>query len=140
MRYLLSIFTIGVLGLTLLSACAPAGANEPPDATDVAELIPTELSAPSFVPDLLTALGKELQIDPTEFKLVSVEKVQWRDSCLGVEREGMMCLEVITPGYLIVFETPKGIYEAHTNDDGSAFLFVPQQDNPTETPGLNTDS
>jgi len=124
----LLIVTISLASLVLLSACASVAEG------DVAELIPTEISAPTFAKDLLTSLAEELKIDPTEIKLVSAEKVQWRDSCLGVERKGMMCLEVITPGYLIILETPLGVYEAHTNEDGTAFLFVAQEQSPTATP------
>ena len=119
---------IGFLSLALLSACAPVAEG------DVAKLVPTEITAPDFVKDLLTSLAEELNIGTNEIKLVSAEKVQWRDSCLGVERKGMMCLEVITPGYLIIFTTPVGTYEAHTNADGTAFLFVAQEKNPTATP------
>lgn len=124
----LVIATTILVSLALLSACAPLAEG------DVADLISTEIPAPEFVKDMLTALTSELQIDAKEVKLVSAEKVQWRDSCMGVQRKGMMCLEVITPGYLIVFETSKGIYEAHTNEDGTAYLFVAQEQSPTATP------
>src|SRR4030066_413001 len=124
----LLIATTVLVSLALLSACAPLAEG------DVADLISTEIPAPEFVKDLLTALTSELQIDAKEVKLVSAEKEQWRDSCMGVQRKGMMCLEVITPGYLIVFETPKGIYEAHTNEDGTAYLFVAQEQSTTAPP------
>lgn len=119
MRQLTIVGTI-ILGIFFLSACAPQVQAEIP------KILPTELNAPSFITDLLPELAKELQIDVNEIKLVSVEKVQWRDSCLGIEREGMMCMEVITPGYLVILETPLGMYEIHTNDNGSAYIFVPQ--------------
>lgn len=82
--------------------------------------------APIFTQDLITELGEELVIDSQEVSLVSFEEVEWRDSCLGVERKEVLCLEVITPGYLFIFETPEGNYEAHTNLDGTHYLFVPQ--------------
>jgi hypothetical protein len=137
------------MSLALSSACAPITAEDSADVSDpggaenpdsAEKVTPTEVSAPDFAQELMTALAKELKIDVTEITLVSSEKVQWRDSCMGVEREGMMCLEVITPGYLIVFETPMGMYEAHTNEDGTAFLFVPQELKTTETPSTSTDS
>lgn len=121
-----------IVSLGFLSGCAAAPGEEIPAS------VPTELAAPEFVQSLTTSLASELQIDTKDVELVSVEKVQWRDSCLGVERKGMMCMEVITPGYLIVIKTPNGVYEAHTNEDGTAFLFIPQEQTPTPT--SSTDS
>ena len=100
----------------------------------VVELIPTLPSevlatvemAPIFTADLLSALGAELQLSPQDIRLLSFEAVDWPNSCLGVERKGVMCLDVITPGYLFVFEISNGVYEAHTNADGSYYLFVLQ--------------
>lgn len=121
----LVLISLGIMAMIMLAACA-AVAEE-----DVAKLVPSEIAAPDFAKNLVTSLGDELKIDAQDITLVSAEKVQWRDSCLGVQRKGMMCMEVITPGYLIVFETAQGRYEAHTNQDGSAFIFVPQEATPT---------
>jgi hypothetical protein len=102
--------------LGFLVACAPSIASEP---------TATAVTGPDFTSDLVTALADELKLESGDIILISSEEVQWRDSCLGVERKGMMCMEVITPGYLLVFETPQGNYEAHTNADGTAYIFVP---------------
>jgi len=119
---------VGLISLALLSACAPISEN--PTA------IPTEtpVAGPDFTSDVQTALSSELKIDAQDIHLLSAEKVQWRDSCLGVERKGLRCLDVITPGYLLVFETSQGNYEAHTNDDGTSYIFVQQDANATEAP------
>jgi hypothetical protein len=145
----LKIFTVCLMILALGAACAPIPAEDVADVLEpgstensdsVEKIPPTEVDAPDFAQELMAALAKELKVDVSEITLVSSEKMEWRDSCMGVERKGMMCLEVITPGYLIVFETPMGIYEAHTNEDGTAFLFVPQEASTTETPSTSTDS
>ena len=88
--------------------------------------LPAVELAPLFTTDLMKALGNELQLRLEDIRLVSVEQVDWPNSCLGVERKGVMCMDVITPGYLLVFETSNGIYEVHTNIDGTQFLIVPQ--------------
>lgn len=115
----LSIF-LSVICIVVLSACASI--PEP-------KIPPTETAVPgpAFTPDLIKALAAELKVQAEEIRLVSSESVEWRDSCLGVEREGLMCLQVIKPGYLMTFETPLGVYEAHTNKDGSAYIFVLQE-------------
>lgn len=125
------IITISLIGMTLLSACAPTLEAAAPQPTE------TTVVGPDFTPTLVTALATELKLEDQDIRLISSEKVQWRDSCLGVERPGMMCLEVITPGYLLVFETSQGVFEAHTNEDGTAYLFVPQGTSPTTAPGAD---
>ncbi|MBN1371098.1 MAG: hypothetical protein JW987_03980 [Anaerolineaceae bacterium] len=61
-----------------------------------------------------------------EVTLVSSEAVQWNNSCLGVERDGMMCLMVITPGYRIKVKVMNTTLEYHTNQSASAVvLFKP---------------
>lgn len=125
------IITISLIAMTLLSACAPTLEAAAPQPTE------TTVAGPDFTPILVTALAAELKLEAQDVRLISSEKVQWRDSCLGVERKGMMCLEVITPGYLLVFETSQGVFEAHTNGDGTAYLFVPQGTSPTAAPGAD---
>ena len=127
----LSIISLCMLGMIFLSACAPTLEAAAPQPTE------TTVAGADFTPTLVTALAAELKLEAQDVRLISSEKVQWRDSCLGVEREGMMCLEVITPGYLLVFETSQGVFEAHTNGDGTAYLFVPQGTSPTVAPGAD---
>lgn len=50
--------------------------------------------------------------------VVSVEEVEWPDSCLGVSSPEVMCAQVITPGYRIVLEYDGRQYEYHTNLSG----------------------
>jgi len=59
-----------------------------------------------------------------QIRLVRFEAVDWRDSCLGVVTPGVGCLEVITPGYLIVFEAGGVLFEFHTNLDGSQVVLA----------------
>ena len=60
-----------------------------------------------------------------QINLLYYTGVEWRNSCLGVERAGVYCLDVITPGYLVVFEAGGDLYEYHTNQDGRAILPSP---------------
>jgi hypothetical protein len=49
---------------------------------------------------------------------VSVEAVQWPDSCLGIPQPGRVCAQVIIPGYRIVFSYRQQLYEVHTDNFG----------------------
>ncbi|MCC7360182.1 MAG: hypothetical protein IT317_11930 [Anaerolineales bacterium] len=65
------------------------------------------------------ALAASLGLSVDQITLVSAEAVDWPDACLGLTLPGVVCAQVITPGYLIVLETDGGVYEYHTNSDGS---------------------
>ena len=53
----------------------------------------------------MQALAERLGVEGSTISLVSVEKVQWRDSCLGVSLPGQMCAQAITPGYKIILDS-----------------------------------
>lgn len=60
-------------------------------------------------------LAANLEIDPTDISLVSMEAQEWRDASLGCPQEGMMYAQVITPGYLIILAAADQQYEYHTD-------------------------
>lgn len=61
----------------------------------------------------------ELGVDPAAIQVVSVEEVVWRNSCLGVDVPGEMCLEALTPGYRVVLNVNGQEVAVHTNRDAS---------------------
>lgn len=50
--------------------------------------------------DLASRLGANAE----EWKVVSVEFMEWPDACLGVSEPGVACAQVITPGFKIVLD------------------------------------
>ena len=69
-------------------------------------------------------LAQRLQIDPDTIVLVSVEQVDWPDACMGIQTPGVMCAQVITPGYQVILEADGKQYEYHTNESGSVVRLV----------------
>jgi hypothetical protein len=65
------------------------------------------------------ALSEQTGIPLEQIRLVRIESIEWRNSCMGVTTPGLNCMDVIVPGYLIVFEANGRQYEYHTNQDGS---------------------
>jgi hypothetical protein len=47
-------------------------------------------------------LASRLNIPANEIEVVSVEPVNWPDTCLGVYHPGQACAAVMTPGWRIV--------------------------------------
>ena len=67
-------------------------------------------------------LATNLGIPESDVKLTSNTVIEWPDSCLGVSQQGVMCAQIITPGYLIVLQAGGRQYEYHTNQDASMIV------------------
>lgn len=136
--------TLAALAAVLLAAC---GASEPPPTSPLAEdprggaaatvvvgvpsVLPTFPSpdAPGGAPAgdaehlaglAIEAMAEWLAVPATAFTEVSVERVEWPNACLGVERPGFACAEVITPGARITLGTFGGAatYTVHADLEG----------------------
>jgi len=64
-------------------------------------------------------LAAQLGILPEEVRILGVEKVDWPDACLGIQTTGLMCAQVITPGFRVLLEAQGKRYEFHTDLSGS---------------------
>lgn len=64
-------------------------------------------------------LANELGIDAGEVQIITVERVEWRDSSLGCGRPGQNYMMVITPGYRIVLEANGEEYVFHSDMQGN---------------------
>ena len=156
--------SITMILLFVLSACAAPAAQpliETPAPTPVVTVLPpvdTPLPLPTAMPPAPTpttlaesgaasASGQEaiasaavataakaLGVEPGTVRLVSVEAVQWPDSCLGVNLTDQACLEAITPGFRALVEVDGATYAVHTNQDGSVVRFAGPAE--TTTAGL----
>lgn len=64
---------------------------------------------------------------PEEIEIASVEPIDWPDTSLGAPEKGKMYLQVITPGFKIVYKVKGKEYEVHTNEEGNmAILLEPR--------------
>jgi hypothetical protein len=81
------------------------------------------MAPPANVPAVVLAarnhLAQQLQHPADSIEIVSYTRVDWPNSCLGYERPGEVCAQVITPGYRAAFATtvggPRATYEYHTD-------------------------
>jgi hypothetical protein len=63
-------------------------------------------------------LGQELDLPVDEIDLVSFERVEWPDACLGLAEPGELCAEVLTPGWRVTLNAQGQQYEFHTDMNG----------------------
>jgi len=64
-------------------------------------------------------LAERKGIDKEEIVVVEVVEVDWPDTSLGCPEPGMMYLQVITPGYIILLSYAGEIYRYHSDKVGS---------------------
>ena len=67
-------------------------------------------------------LAKQLEISSNNVLVQNSEVVDWPDSCLGVIKEDLICVPVLTPGYRIILEAFGAVYEFHADIYGSRLI------------------
>lgn len=155
-----NVAALGAVFMLVMAACvAPVAPVAPPAVQPVITRPPAPEPTPTAVIDVppsevkppassgqsdIAALAvqfvsAELGVDPAIVQVVSAEPVDWRNSCLGVEIPGEMCLEAITPGWRVVLEIGGQQVYVHTNQSGSVLRLandsqVPPAVKPASTP------
>jgi hypothetical protein len=72
--------------------------------------------------ELATIVGADAAAGAT---VVTAEAVEWPDSSLGCPQPDMMYLQVITPGYQVVFEVDGVQYDIRATESGSVMVCEP---------------
>jgi hypothetical protein len=67
-------------------------------------------------------LATNLGISEKDVKVASSAVVEWPDSCLGTALQGVMCSQVVTPGFLFVLEAGGRQYEYHTSENAGRIM------------------
>lgn len=74
---------------------------------------------PGAVLSAQQVLAAQLGISLQEIRILSYERVDWPDACLGIQTPGLMCAQVITPGFRVLLEAEGKRYQFHTDLSGS---------------------
>jgi len=80
-----------------------------------------DAAIPTAVFEVRAAVATELGLELNSVRIVSVEKVDWPDPCLGVPDPLELCAQVITPGYRIVLDANGQQVIYHTDETGLNF-------------------
>ncbi len=98
----------------------------PEEAATTSALTPAATAGPPpVVTTAIAGAARQLGLSPNALALISYEAINWPDSCLGLAVPGLMCAQVITPGYRIVLRGPHGEFEVHTGAAGMPARVVP---------------
>ena len=114
--------------ILLTTACAREAApteeaiepSDPPTSTPApTEPGSEEIQLGPIEEAVIKQLAENLGLEEGDITVVSSEETEFGDACLGVVMEGVMCAQVVTPGWVIVLEADGSQYEYHTSEDGS---------------------
>jgi hypothetical protein len=110
-----------VLLIALLAACQPAGAEPGAAEPTVAATAdaPTTDPAAAIIAAARAHLAAELGFADSEIAVVSAEPAEFSDACLGLGGPAESCLQVMTPGWLVLLDAAGQTYELHTDTTGA---------------------
>ena len=71
-------------------------------------------------------LAQRLNISIEQIQVVDIVPKDWSDSCLGISEAGVMCAQMITPGFLVILSSGTTRYEYHTDAMGKNIRLIHQ--------------
>lgn len=74
----------------------------------------------------IEALAQRMAVSATRISLVSAERVDWPNGCLGADLLGLACMQVITPGYRVLLRYDTGSTHEMRTGRGGASAWVAQ--------------
>ena len=105
-----------VLASVLLTACNLDTAVPVTEAVPsmVAEALPPEVAI-----EIQNQLSEALGVATDQIQIETVEQRDWPNSCLGLAEPDEVCAEVITPGWLVVFNIDGTEYRYRVDETGT---------------------
>jgi len=82
-------------------------------------------------------LASQLTLPAEQVTLSNWQPVEWRDACLGVHKPKEMCLDVITPGFTLKFQTGATTTMVNTDATAKNFRLAQEPESPGPLPALS---
>ncbi|MFH1967279.1 MAG: hypothetical protein ABIJ03_02110 [Patescibacteria group bacterium] len=124
---------------------APVLTNSPSPKNSIPEKPKKRKSLEELITLAKTDLAERLGIIIEEILVKSTTEKTWSDASLGCPEKGKYYVQVITPGYLIIFEAGGKIYKYHTSLNWVTLCLLPEKTNSvnnsnSETPQNRTNT
>lgn len=131
-----AILAFSLLAILLTACTQPATQSAPstqsptqPSAQPSPQPAPTSTDSSSKTDAVVlaakTELASQLNISVDNIQLVDIQPAQWPDSCLGVQKPGIMCAMHVVDGYKVDLSANGKTYEVRSNLDGSQTVVSP---------------
>jgi len=79
------------------------------------QLKPGSTESPNPIDLAKNNLAQRLGVSAEQIELVNATRMTWPDVSLGCPKRGVLYIQVLTDGYLILFEVNGTSYEYHTD-------------------------
>ncbi len=111
-----------------------APTNGTPTVETPADETPTTLPS-DVAASIRQQISEQLGLPQRSITIVSAERQDWPDACLGLARANEVCAEVVTPGWLVVIEFNERRFQVRTDLAGEEVRIVeePTTAEPTTT-------
>lgn len=119
MRMIKKILILSALAGILLSGCTlnsaiPATEVVPTVVAEALDALPPEVAV-----QLQNRASEALGVPVDQIQIETVEQREWTDSCLGLGGANESCAQVITPGWLVVFNVSGTEYRFRVDETGT---------------------
>jgi len=84
-----------------------------------------EDSPPAAVLQAQSLLAEQINVPVEEIMIVSMEEVEWTDSCFGLGGAAEICAAEMTSGWKVIFDVNGQQYEVRSNKLGT-IIRIPQ--------------
>lgn len=113
------ILVMSVLAGILLAGCnlgsaIPATEVVPSVVAEVADTLPPEVAV-----QVQNQVSELIGVPVDQIQIETVEQREWSDSCLGLGGADESCAQVITPGWLVVFDVAGTEYRYRVDETGT---------------------
>ncbi|MEX5220209.1 MAG: hypothetical protein NW701_20515, partial [Nitrospira sp.] len=134
MSYIKQVVAALMLLIVLIAACNPTGGTSNVDGARPTATPEAVDAGDAAVAAAVAHLARELGVAEAEIEVVSFEQTEFSDSCLGLGGPAESCLQVITPGWLIMLDVQGQVYEVHTDESGQNVRVAGESADVTQLP------
>lgn len=109
----------------LLAACGATGTDIPP--VSITQMLPVleDVLPPDVALTIRNRVSEILGVPVESIQLQSIEQTDWPNGCLGLPEPEEVCTEVITPGWLLVFNIDGQEYRFRADQSGTVIRREP---------------
>lgn len=83
---------------------------------------PTDPVLQSLIEKAKADLAQRLSVSTSQIKAIETKEVSWSDASLGCPKLGVLYIQVVTDGYLILLDANGATYEYHTDTGEQVIL------------------
>jgi hypothetical protein len=108
-----------LVGILMMAGCSLSSGIP---ATETVSSVGTEIASalpPDVAVQIQNQVSQAIGVPVDQIQIKTVEQRDWPDSCLGLGKPDESCAQVITPGWLVVFNASGKEYSFRADETGT---------------------